>query len=89
MQVILKALTLDMEFGEAVASYRLHNQGLPNDTFYFQDVEAPSALLDRLRSVGHTVTASGGKSIVQAVLKKDDHVYAMTDPRKESNADGY
>ncbi|XP_066928254.1 glutathione hydrolase 1 proenzyme-like isoform X1 [Clytia hemisphaerica] len=89
--IIAKYLYLNMKLGDAVASYRLHNQGVPNRITYNKNKQfAPkSSLIDRLRHIGHVVQGGGSDCVTQAVVKDGDHLLAMSDPRKVAKASGY
>lgn len=78
-----------MELGDAVASYRFHNQGVPNVTRYYQGFPAPSAVVEKLQSIGHHVQKYTSFCVTQAVSRKGNFVYGMSDPRKSAEADGY
>ena len=78
-----------MELGKSVSSYRLHNQGVPNKITYYTELPPKESLKQRLRNIGHVVTSSIGKSVIQAVARQKDGIYAISDPRKFAEADGY
>ena len=80
-----------MKLGDAVASYRLHNQGVPNKITYNknEDYAPKSTLVNRLRHIGHVVEGGSSLSVTQAVARAGDRLFAMSDPRKMAKASGY
>lgn len=85
----MKVLKLHLNVDDAVTGYRLHNQGVPNATFYNENIETPQALLDKLTAIGHNIEKVDSGCVVQAIVKKNDLIYAKSDPRKGAVADGY
>ncbi|GBE81194.1 Gamma-glutamyltranspeptidase 1 [Sparassis crispa] len=88
-QVILN-LDWGMDVSAAIEHGRLHDQ------LYPLEVEADSVydpeLLEGLKILGHNVTVSNINrvaSVVQAVVKKGDTIYAASDSRKNGIAAGY
>ncbi|XP_057295021.1 glutathione hydrolase 1 proenzyme-like [Hydractinia symbiolongicarpus] len=87
-QVLLKKLYLGLPLGECVSSYRLHHQGVPNYITYNPKYAPPMRLLDDLKKLRHTYQKKGSISVVQAVYKEGNDIYAMSDPRKGGESDG-
>ena len=77
-----------MELGKAVEGYRLHNQGVPNYVFYNPNYPPLKSLIKGLEDLGHKVNASTAMSVVQAIYKDGDDIYAVSDPRKHGKPAG-
>lgn len=88
-QVLLKKLYIGEELGEAVSSFRLHHQGIPNNITYNPKIAPSKELIERLKKLGHTFLEKTSISVVQAIYKKGDVISAVSDPRKYGKPDGY
>ena len=81
-----------MELGAAVDTFRLHHQGIPNEILYNLDPQIipPLHLRDALRKIGHNLKGVRSKSVVQAIYKDGDKIYAKADfKRKGGTAEGF
>ena len=77
-----------MDLEQTIASYRLHNQGVPNRVGYSKNVPPKDTLIYRLQKIGHVVQPYND-AVTQAVVEQDGRILAMSDPRKYAEADGY
>ena len=82
-----------MKLGDAVASYRLHNQGVPNKITYNknEDYTPNESLLKQLEEKGHVLDRTTKDCVTQAVARDDESekLVAVSDPRKSAEASGW
>lgn len=83
--VLLNALVLGKDAGDAVASPRFHHQWAPDRIDFEPDWTAATdwrQLRASLQRRGHTVRPAGAGSVVQLIIREGDHWHAASDPRK-------
>lgn len=78
-----------MDLAQTVVSYRLHNQGVPNQITYNKKFPPKETLLTPLRNIGHFIKSGTSDCVTQTVAKQQGRILAMSDPRKNAEADGY
>ncbi|TSM12567.1 Glutathione hydrolase 1 proenzyme [Bagarius yarrelli] len=86
--VILNSLFFDYDLKKAVVEPRIHHQLSPNFTVLESDFD--TAVIEGLIEKNHQIeklTAIG--AVVQAILQKENRLYAESDPRKGGYAAGY
>ena len=99
-QVLAKKLYLEgINLQRAIKSFRLHNQGQPNTTTFYNEnnpetltqfTRPDAGLLSRLTSVGHILTNTNYADVTQAIfISPEGKVSAMSDARKDAIADGF
>ncbi|XP_054274778.1 glutathione hydrolase 1 proenzyme-like [Macrosteles quadrilineatus] len=82
--VIIQYLWLGKSIKEAVDARRFHHQLYPMELDYGYGVTSP--LVKSLEKLGHKMYRFGARgSIVCAIAKKDDRIYANADFRKDSS----
>lgn len=84
-QVAMNILLHGMSAGEAVASPRIHHQGVPDVLRVEEVAPLDSALRDALRARGHTIEPISNVANVQAihiVHAPERRLHAASDPRK-------
>ena len=70
-----------MGLAESINGFRIYNQGIPNKVVYLARYPPPERLLRGLKRLGHKV-GLGTKSVVQALYRDKNIIYAVSDPRK-------
>ena len=82
LQVLLSALVFGEDAGQAVARPRMHHQWQP-DEVRVETSWTDTAVLDGLRARGHNVVSyKKTVGVVQAIVVRDGHITAASDPRK-------
>lgn len=88
IQVLLDVVNFGMPLKDAVTSYRLHHQLLPD--ILFAEVGFSADILQALKDVGHDVELRSTGAVVQAIHVGDDGlIHAVSDPRKGGQPSGY
>lgn len=87
LNVMVNVLDLDWPLAKAVENTRVHHQWMPNEVVF--DRAPAAALVDALRSLGHTVAAYRKKGVVQAIQIQNGELIGASDPRKGGQPAGY
>ena len=89
--MLIKRLFLNRPLGEAVDSFRLHHQGIPNRILYNSRpaYRPPDHLIEALEKIGHKMVSTRSKSVVQAIYKDGETIYAKSDSRKGGKSFGF
>lgn len=87
-QVILNVIEHRMSLADAMRAPRMHHQSLP-DELRVERVGFPEASLERLRAMGHTITATPGIANVNAIMRVPGGWHGVKEPRAAGAALGY
>jgi gamma-glutamyltranspeptidase/glutathione hydrolase len=86
--VISNVIDHRMTLPDAVASPRMHHQGLP-DTLRVERGGFPPATLDSLRARGHAIGAGGYWGDVEAIIRTPAGWQGVSDPRRGGGGAGF
>ena len=87
-QVILNVIEFGMSLADAMRAPRIHNQALP-DELRLETNGFPSATIDSLTAMGHTVGFLGGIANVNAIRRVPGGWHGVSEPRAFGAAVGY
>ncbi|KAF4081808.1 hypothetical protein AMELA_G00144570 [Ameiurus melas] len=87
-EVILNSLFFNYDLKKAISDPRVHHQLSPNYTLFEPDFDL--AVIDGLIKKNHlTEMMKSMGAVVQAIVQKENRLYAESDPRKGGYAAGY
>lgn len=80
LNVMVNLLDYGVPPQEAMTAPRLHHQWQPDEVFF--DRDAPAALIEMLKTRGHSVSDKHRGAIVQLILREPEGWLGASDPRK-------
>ncbi len=87
-QVILNVIEFGMSLADAMRAPRIHNQALP-DELRLETNGFPTATVDSLKAMGHTIGFLGGIANVNAIRRVPGGWHGVSEPRAFGAAVGY
>jgi len=86
-EAIVRLLRYHTDLKSAVEMPRMHHQLIPQQVLL--EAHFDEKIARQLAGFGHNVTYFSGGSVMQAIHRVDDTIYAISDPRKGGVAAGY
>ena len=88
LQVVVNVIDFRMGLVDAVGAPRVHHQGLPDQLRVDRGGFAP-AVIDSVRSLGHTVTEQNPGGDIEAIMRTATGWIGVSDPRSGGGPAGY
>jgi gamma-glutamyltranspeptidase/glutathione hydrolase len=88
LQIIINVIDFDMNISEATNAVRVHHQWLPDELQAERGLNEDT--INILREMGYRVVIGRTVGVAESIMKKGDHLYGASDPRRPGGlAAGY